>query len=103
MKEIVAKELSKVLDLKEADILSLIETPPSKVFGDFAFPCFSFSKVYKKNPIEIAKELSEKITSRLFEKVEANGPYLNFFINRKKLAEKTLKKIIKEKEKFGSS
>ncbi|MBS3072033.1 arginine--tRNA ligase [Candidatus Pacearchaeota archaeon] len=103
MKEIVAKELSKVLDLKEADILSLIETPPSKEFGDFAFPCFSFSKVYKKNPIEIAKELSEKITSRLFEKVEANGPYLNFFINRKKLAEKTLKKILKEKEKFGSS
>ena len=103
MKEIVAKELSKVLDLKEADILSLIETPPSKEFGDFAFPCFSFSKVYKKNPIEIAKELSKKITSRLFEKVEANGPYLNFFINRKKLAEKTLKKILKEKEKFGSS
>src|SRR3989344_1052044 len=103
MKEIVAKELSKVLDLKEADILSLIETPPSKEFGDFAFPCFSFSKVYKKNAIEIAKELSEKITSRLFEKVEANGPYLNFFINRKKLAEKTLKKILKEKEKFGSS
>ena len=103
MKEIVAKELSKVLDLKEADILSLIETPPSKEFGDFAFPCFSFSKVYKKNPIEIAKELSEKITSRLFEKVEANGPYLNFFINRKKLAEETLKKILKEKEKFGSS
>ena len=103
MKEIVAKELSKVLDLKEADILSLIETPPSKEFGDFPFPCFSFSKVYKKNPIEIAKELSEKITSRLFEKVEANGPYLNFFINRKKLAEKTLKKILKEKEKFGSS
>ena len=36
MKEIVAKELSKVLDLKEGDILSLIETPPSKEFGDFA-------------------------------------------------------------------
>ena len=53
--------------------------------------------------MEIAKELSLKIKSEEFEKVESKGPYLNFFFNRKDLALNTLKKIKKEGDKYGSS
>jgi arginyl-tRNA synthetase len=103
MKELIAKELCKLSGLKTDEVLNLIEIPPSSEMGDYAFPCFSLAKQLKKNPIQIALELSVKIKSKEFEKVEAKGPYLNFFLNRNNMAEKTLNEILKQKEKFGSS
>jgi len=89
-KEIV-NLLNKYIHLREKEIESLIEIPPSAELGDYAFPCFSLTKKYKKNPVEIAKKLSEEIKSPLIEKVEAKGPYLNLFINKKVLAEQVIK------------
>jgi len=81
-----------------------IETPSNPEFGDYAVPCFSLAKVFKKNPVEIAKELAEKIpASDLVNKVEAKGPYLNIFTNKEDLTKDVLKKIVKEKDKYGSS
>jgi len=91
----------KILPAKE--VLALIETPPDPLLGDYAFPCFSLAKVLKKNPVEIAIDISSKIKPSIyFEKIEAKGAYINFFINTQKLSEITLKKIIREKEKYGS-
>ncbi len=103
MKEQIAKILAKHTKLKESEILTLIEIPPSSDLGDFAFPCFILAREMKKNPVEIAKELSLKIKSSEFEKIEAKGPYINFFLSRNKIAHETLKKILKEKDKYGSS
>jgi len=81
-----------------------LETPPNPEMGDFAFPCFSLSKIYKKNPAEIAQELAKKLKKDKFiEEIKATGPYINFFISKKTLAEETIKKVLKEKEKYGSS
>lgn len=80
-----------------------IEIPPDSSFGDFAVPCFAFSKEQKKAPQLIAKETAEKLSSPLFEKITANGPYINFFVNHKELAKEILKKIEKEKDKYGLS
>ncbi len=102
MKEKIAKELYKLTNIKEIDLINLIETPPSQDLGDYSFPCFSLAKQLKKNPNNIASEFAAKIALKEFEKVEAKGPYLNFFINKKLLAEKTLNDIIKQGEKFGS-
>lgn len=75
---------------------------PKQDFGDFAFPCFNLSKILKKSPIEIAKELQDKIKpSEEIEKILANGPYLNFFVDRGKFAEQVLSNILKKQEKFG--
>ena len=64
-------------------------------FGDFTFPCFSLAKEWRKNPAEIAKEIVEKLPSHeYFSKIEAVGPYINFHINPKKLAEITLEEIL---------
>src|SRR3989344_8827201 len=104
MKESLAKCLKKYLPLKESEILPVLEIPPSKEMGDYSFPCFSLAKILKQNPVEIAKNLAEKIKlSEEFEKAEAKGPYINFFANPNYLAEQTLKKIQKEKDKYGSS
>ena len=59
-KEKIVEILKKLTKQKEISI----ETPPDSSMGDFAFPCFSLAKVYKKNPVEIAKELAAKIKSK---------------------------------------
>lgn len=86
-KQQIITVIAKQTGLKKEELENLIETPPSIEFGDYAFPCFILSKKLNKNPNEISKELSVKISpSKEIEKIEARGPYLNFFINKKKLA-----------------
>jgi len=81
-----------------------LEIPPNPELGDYAFPCFSLAKVYKKKPNEIAVDLANKIKKDKFiEEIKVTGPYLNFFVNKKTLTKETIKKVLKEKDKFGSS
>src|SRR3989344_9221376 len=81
----------------------ILEVPPSPHLGDYAFPCFELAKKQKKSPIEISKELSIKFSSiKGIERIQPTGPYLNFFLDKSIKTEQTLKKIIKEKGKYGS-
>jgi len=98
-KEEILKAIKKEV---KADIE--LEVPPKPELGDYAFPCFSLAKVYKKNPNEIANDLAAKIKkSKYISEIKAIGPYLNFFVDKESLGEKTLIRILKEKDKFGSS
>ena len=103
MKEKMINLIAKQTSLSKDQIGKMIEVPKDPKLGDYAFPCFILSKEYKKNPIEIAKELVSKIKSKEFEKIESSGPYINFFLDRKILALEIIKKIQKEKEHYGSS
>ncbi|MBU0760729.1 MAG: arginine--tRNA ligase [Nanoarchaeota archaeon] len=104
MKEKTIALLTKQTNLSKKEIEKLLEVPPSPELGDYAFPCFLLSKKLKQNPNQIASNVVGKIKkSKEFEKIEARGPYINFFINRRGLAEKTLGKIQKEKGKYGSA
>src|SRR3989339_656284 len=99
-KDEIIKLLKK--EIKDADII--LEIPPNPELGDYAFPCFSLARVYMKNPVEIAKELASKIKkSSHISEIKAIGPYLNFFINKHTLTGGTLNKILRKKDKFGSS
>ena len=103
MKEEVVKALVST-GVKKEDVKELIEVPKDQNIGDYALPCFTFAKKLKKSPSKIAKDIAAKIKSgKEFEKIEAKGPYVNFFIDRKKLAEKTVKEILSKKDKYGSS
>ncbi|HEY4544616.1 MAG TPA: arginine--tRNA ligase, partial [Tissierellaceae bacterium] len=51
---------SEVEDLTREDIERTIEIPPSYDMGDYAFPVFRLSKVFRKAPNMIAEELQEK-------------------------------------------
>jgi arginyl-tRNA synthetase len=107
-KELIIKALKKVfaknkINLKDEEIESLIETPPSQEMGDFAFPCFVLAKSLKKNPKDIAIKIREDIDETGFEDVQTSGAYLNFFVNRKKFSWQLIKQILEEKENFGSS
>ncbi|MBI5798000.1 arginine--tRNA ligase [Candidatus Woesearchaeota archaeon] len=68
---------------KEKIPAELLQAPPNPEMGDYALPCFTLGKQYKKAPQEIAKQLQAKFKPNKFiEKIEANGPYLNFYLNK---------------------
>ena len=65
--------------LSSEEIENLIEIPPPNINFSYAFPVYRLSKIKKKNPIEIAKDLTENLPlPNYLEKIEAIGPYLNF-------------------------
>lgn len=90
---------------KEASIENIeLEVPPNPEMGDYAFPCFILAKEWKKSPNDIALELAKKFKpGELLKEAKVIGPYLNFFIDKSKIAEATIKKIIKEKGRYGSA
>lgn len=96
------KEHIEELTLEE--ITALIEVPPNKDMGDFAFPCFKLAKVFRKAPNMIAAELSEKIEAKgVISNVTPLGGYINFFVNKSQLAETVIKNVLTKKEKYGHS
>src|SRR3989344_8881707 len=102
LKQEVANLLTKVLPLKEAEILSLLEIPKDTNLGDLSLPCFQLSKVLKKDPKVIAQDLKNKLkTNKTIKEIKVIGPYLNFYFNNETLLEPILTKILKEKEKYG--
>jgi len=99
-KEVILQFLKKEVKVDNIEL----EVPPNPEMGDYAFPCFVLAKEWKKSPNDIAKELSNKFKpNKLVCEVKVIGPYLNFFVNKNKIAEGTLQKVLKQKDKYGSS
>ncbi|NUO08174.1 MAG: arginine--tRNA ligase [Candidatus Brocadia sp.] len=89
--------------LQENEIEKLIEIPPDPKMGDYAFPCYSLSKTFKKSPNIIATELSNTLHAiRPIAEIKAIGPYVNFFVDRVTLSEITLKTISEERDGYGT-
>ena len=104
--ETIGKTLKKEgINLTKKEIEENIEIPRSPKVGDYAFPCFVLSSKLKKKPSQIAADLVKKInfSKKNFEEIKSVGPYLNFFVNKKEMVFDLIKKIEKEKDKFGSS
>lgn len=101
----VAKCLKEhIEELTLEEIVALIEVPPNKEMGDFAFPCFKLAKVFRKAPNMIAAELSLKIEAKgVISEVTPLGGYINFFVNKSQLAETVIKDVLTKKEKYGHS
>ena len=102
-KQIIAKQISKTIEINEKELESYIETPKDSKNGDYAFPCFRLAKELRKAPPAIASEIQEKIElTDEIEKVDVAGGYLNFFINKATLAEEVLGEI-STTEHYGKS
>ena len=86
------------------DVQSFIEVPPTKEVGDYALPCFKFSKALRKAPPIIAKELSESFPLGCgISSCEAVGGYLNFRLDRSGFVKDLLDKVLDEGEDYGAS
>ncbi|MDO5009745.1 MAG: arginine--tRNA ligase [Intestinibacter bartlettii] len=92
----------KIEDLTLEEIVALIEVPPNKEMGDFAFPCFKLAKVFRKAPNMIAADLAENIEAKgAISKVMPLGGYVNFFVNKSQLAQTVINDVLTKKEKYG--
>jgi len=100
----IAEIISGAVGQARSDIEPLIEIPPSEDMGDFAFPCFTLAKTMRKAPVGIAAELSGKLaTDKLVERIEPNGPYLNFFLNKPHFIASVIDDISSAGDSYGSS
>ncbi len=96
-------ELLKGIGIDDA----ILEEPPNSEFGDIALPCFSFAKVEKKSPNEVANDIHNKIEKHLpkgvIDRSEVNGGYVNFFIDWSKASSRIVNRILKEGNDYGKS
>ncbi|BDI01605.1 arginyl-tRNA synthetase [Ligilactobacillus murinus] len=104
-KQLVAQAVYAAVDgqLSEEAIVEKIEQPKDLKLGDYAFPAFVLAKVLRKAPQMIAQELVEKIDTTNFEKVEAVGPYVNFFLDKAAFSEDVLHDVLTKQEHFGDA
>lgn len=80
-----------------------LEFPEKPGFGDLAFPCFTLAKEQKGNPMNIAQELAAKLKPNAWvQKIEAKGPYVNFFLNPAALGSSVLAEVQKRAVRYGS-
>jgi arginyl-tRNA synthetase len=100
--EIIQKALKKSnINLKKEEVEKFIEIPPLAEMGDYAFPCFFLAGKLKQDPKEIAIFLRKDIgDSEEFSDIQTAGAYINFFVDRKKLALNLIKEILSN-ENYG--
>lgn len=101
---LIAKEIAAIVPaLEQETILNLLEKPKKSSMGDLAFPTFSLAKTMRTAPQIIASELVGQINNSYFEKVEAVGPYINFFLNKSEISAQVLKEVIKKREDYAQA
>ncbi|KKU27285.1 MAG: Arginine-tRNA ligase [Candidatus Magasanikbacteria bacterium GW2011_GWA2_46_17] len=101
-------ELQIIEILKKFGVTGAIEltTPPNPGMGDLAFACFGLAKEWKMSSAAVAVKLKFKIEDlrlKIVERVETDGPYLNFYLNTSEVAKLVIGQIKKEGEKYGST
>ena len=103
-KKEIAIKISSVIDMDAEKIMELMELPPQKNMGDFAFPCFQLAKVMRKAPNMIAADLAGKFEGdEIIEKAESAGGYLNFFVNKTNYITSIIKEVMEKGEAYGTS
>lgn len=88
--------------LSKESIEKMIEVPKQMALGDYAFPCFLLAKELKKAPQQIAIDLQSTMQHPFIQKIEAVGPYLNFFLNREVVGAEVVSEIIEKQGDYGT-
>lgn len=87
-------------DLKEEDIV--IEHPKNNEHGDYSSNvALKFCKVLGKNPMDVAEDIKNNISSNLVEKIEIVRPgFINFFVKKDYLLDNIIN-IIEQGSSYG--
>lgn len=108
-KEKIIQELQRIVrELTNEDIKVELSIPKDDIHGDYTSNvALRLAKILGKNPLEIAKDIAEKIMlvqSQLeIEKTEAVAPgFINFYLSKEALI-KSAEEILENPEKAGTS
>lgn len=103
-KKIISETLSKYLTIESSILEKYIEIPSNLNLGDYSFPCFVLKDFLKKSPNKLALEIVNSLSNiEGFEKIEAIGPYINFYMDKKYYTKTLVEIILKEKYNYGNS
>ncbi len=96
--------LSRAAELPQETVAAALEWPPNAALGHCAFPCFALAKERRTAPARIAAELARRIVpGPLVARLEAKGPYLNFFFHLSFLARDTLEAAVRLGAEYGGA
>ena len=106
MKKKICQYLSEVfVEMSEEELMKTMEIPPEEKMGDLALPCFAMAKKLRKNPMQIAADLVEKINKQKIElgieKVENVGAYCNIYLKRDLFVKKCFEML--KQDEYGVS
>lgn len=77
------------------EVARMLTAPPGLAMGDFAFPCFALAKALRAPPPKIAADLAARLQpDALVAKAVAQGPYVNFFLQRPEAARRVLGAVL---------
>lgn len=81
----------------------IAEYPEDTAHGDIAFPVFSYARILKQSPKDIATTVVSKLdTERLgITKLAVVGGYINVFLQRRSVVTQVLDEITAEKDVYG--
>lgn len=100
----IADSLAAQVPLGADEIGAMLEVPPKPDMGDYAFPCFTLAKQLRNAPPKIAAETAAKLElPKLIDRVEAAGPYLNFYVDRAEFTRRILSTAIEKGLAYGGS
>src|SRR5699024_8120294 len=88
-------------ELTLEQIQNLLEVPKHEGHGDIDFPCFIFAKELRKALQAIAQEIALQVEGEIVDRVEAVGPYSNFFLNQTLVTQAILTKTYEAGNHFG--
>lgn len=97
MKNQIIEDIANILNVAKEDIK--IEYPKDRNMGDYAIPCFQFSKTLHKSPIEIANYLKDNLN---YNANVVNG-YLNIFMDKLEITKDVINTIINQKDAYGNN
>ena len=97
MKNKILDEISNLLNIEKESIK--IEYPKDRSLGDYAIPCFQFSKLLHKNPNDIANSLKGNLS---YNSNVLNG-YLNIFMDKKETTKDVINNILEANENYGNN
>jgi arginyl-tRNA synthetase len=101
IKKMIEEKVKKVLEELGGDFELKVEIPPEQ-FGDFSTnAALAGARHFKRPPIEIAKDIIEKLSSEEFESIEIAEPgFINFRVSPD-LLRRVVEKVLNEGEEYG--
>lgn len=104
LKEYVYSNIKDIPELNQVENFGnlLINTIDSSL-GDISLPCFTYSKILRKSPMEIANQFANLCACDSFEKVNAVNGYVNFYVDKNKFASSVINYALEKGTSIGKS
>ncbi|WP_062307303.1 arginine--tRNA ligase [Alicyclobacillus sendaiensis] len=95
IKRAIAHAIADAVARPVNDVAQMLEYPPNPALGDLALPCFPFAREMRKNPVQIAEELAERVRQvDGVESAQAEKGFLNIRLARAPFAQVVIEQAI---------